>query len=116
MIEEPPCAADVKGSSAKCVDLEMFAGHSAFSVTTDVLKPWGVFPGDSVVVDTKATPQREQLVVVALPHFAEPILRRWYPNIRGKVGLAMPGGEGNFRLPAESVRVLGVVVGLIRKF
>lgn len=79
----------------------------------------GVLDGDFVIIERRTVPEPGEIVVALVatePDEAEATLKRWYPEgdlVRLQpLNMKLPP----VHLPADSVRVQGIAVGVMRRF
>lgn len=107
------------GDETLSVPNHLFGGHSSdhyvLRVTGESMIQEGIYDGDFVIV-LRRKEARPGEMVVALVEGIEATLKRFYPE-GNKVRLQPSNPEMKaIRLPAASVQVQGVVVGLMRKY
>lgn len=118
MISAPPQPA---APAIESIDLEqLFPRRDTVVFAMKVDAPlFFIAAGDLVVCEMYAAPSAPgALAVVILPDDPTPRVRRLTLNVRGKVASLASGvaGERELHLPAGRVRVLGRVVGVIRRY
>ncbi|MBS0209939.1 MAG: repressor LexA [Planctomycetes bacterium] len=86
--------------------------HYVLSVKGDSMIEDQICDGDYVVVHKQETASRGQ-VVVAITDEGEATLKRWYPE--GKRIRLQPANSSMAPIYVTNARVLGVVVGVVRK-
>jgi repressor LexA len=89
--------------------------HYVLQVVGESMIGEGIFDGDYVVVQRRERAQPGEMVVALIGD--EATLKRFYPADGGRVRLQPSNPTmAPLLVPAESVRVQGIVVGLMRRF
>ena len=107
----------MSGAGAFSWNSELPSGHNPFWIRDEALSGLGLHVGDAVSVDTRAEASAGDLVVVEVELDDDSLrtARRYVPVAGGRVRLESVGGVSEaIEVAAESVIVMGVIVGRLR--
>jgi SOS-response transcriptional repressor LexA len=104
------------GGGAFSWNSELPSGRNPFWIRDEALAGVGLHAGDAVSVDTRAEPNNGDLVVVEAEVDGDSLrLARRYFATADQVRLeAIGAADAALELPAESVIVMGVIVGRLQ--
>jgi SOS-response transcriptional repressor LexA len=104
------------GSGAFSWNSELPSGRNPFWIRDEALSGMGLHAGDAVSVDTRTEPTDGDLVVVEAEVDGDSLrLARRYFASGDQVRLEVVGeADETLELPADSVIVMGVIVGRLR--